>query len=138
MYYTPKEEKNFDWVDSVKDLLNIRNKNLTEYIDNPLGALSYIAEQTGLTLNFDEELNISNTGISLSHIKLFFKNKKFYYSRWYEANKSVINMTTHDIDTIIKILQLDIERFKNEELKPWFFSCYYSNNKNGSQLCKTC
>lgn len=155
MYYTPKEEKiietalyvyaysgqNYSMLDAVdsitqmrnavKDLLNIRNKNMSEFVENPIGALSYIGEQTGLILNYERgtHLNISNTGVDTADIRLEYDEsvKKFYYHRWYEYYKSLICFNTHDIDAVIKIIKLDIERYKYECNKPWFNKVYSKN-----------
>ena len=145
MYFTPKEEKivetalyvyahsgpSYEMRDACKDLLNIRHKNMSEFVENPIGALSYIAEQTGLILNYERgtHLNISNTGVDTAAIRLEYDEsvKKFYYHRWYEYYKSFISFNTYDIEVAIKVIKMDMERYKNECDKPWFNEFYSKN-----------
>lgn len=155
MYYTPKEEKIIetalyvyahsgpsysmrDAIDSitqmrnaVKDLLNIRHKNMSVFVENPLGALTYIAEQTGLEIDFgkneisyNERINVFWNGIQMKAIRLFFKDGKFHYYRFYEHYDSFIDLTSSEIETVIKIIKMDKERYLDEYKKPWFDSFY--------------
>ena len=146
MYYTPEEQKTVDTAlyvysktgpsyemrEKTKELLHIEKKILGDFSKKPLCALSYIAEQTGLEL--DEECR----SISLSRgiedvIQLHYDDyhiegkKKFYYHRWYENHRTYLSLNSHDIETVIKIIKMDIERYKNECDKPWFKTYYLSN-----------
>lgn len=150
MYFTPKEEKiietalyvyahsgpSYSMRDVCKDLLNIRFKNMSEFVENPLGALTYIAEQTGLEIDFgkneisyNERANLSVfwNGIKMQAIRLFFKDGKFHYYRFYEHYDSFIDLTASEIETVIKIIKLDKERYLDEHNKPWFDSYYATN-----------
>lgn len=150
MYFTPKEEKiietalyvyahsgpSYEMRDVCKDLLNIRFKNMSEFVENPLGALTYIAEQTGLEIDFkNNELvqwrkhPVTNVGegVLMKVIRLFYKDGKFHYYRFYEHHNSFIDVTTNDIETIVKIIKMDLDRYNEESTKPWFDSYYYTN-----------
>lgn len=150
MYFTPKEEKiietalyvyahsgpSLEYREIVKNLLNIRNKNMSEFVENPLGALSYIAEQTGLEIDFGKNEIVQwrkhpvtkvGEGVLMKVIRLFYKDGKFHYYRFYEHHNSFIDVTTSDIETIVKIIKSDLERYNEESTKPWFDSYYYTN-----------
>ena len=150
MYFTPKEEKiietalyvyahsgpSYEMRDVCKDLLNIRFKNMSEFVENPLGALTYIAEQTGLEIDFkNNELvqwrkhPVTNfgEGVLMKVIRLFYKDGKFHYYRFYEHHNSFIDVTTNDIETVVKIIKMDLDRYNEESTKPWFDSYYYTN-----------
>lgn len=150
MYFTPKEEKiietalyvyahsgpSYEMRDVCKDLLNIRHKNMSEFVENPLGALTYIAEQTGLEIDFGKNeisyneranLTIFLNGIQMQAIRLFFKDGKFHYYRFYEHYDSFIDLTSSEIETVIKIIKLDKERYLDEHKQPWFDSYYAIN-----------
>lgn len=150
MYFTPKEEKlielalyvysnkgpSYEMRDAMKDLLNIRKKNLSEFIENPLGALTYIAEQTGLEIDFGKNeisyndktnLNVFWNGFRMQLVRLFFKDGKFHYYRFYEHYDSFIDLTSSDIETVVKIIKLDLKRYNEECKQPWFDSYYATN-----------
>jgi len=150
MYFTPKEEKiietalyvyahsgpSYEMRDAVKDLLNIRNKNMSEFVENPLGALTYIAEQTGMEIDFkNNEIVLWRKhpvtkvceGVLMKVIRLFYKDGKFHYYRFYEHHNSFIDVITSDIVTIVMIIQADFERYNEEFTKPGFDSYYYTN-----------
>lgn len=153
MYFTPKEEKiietalfsyaysgqSYEMRDAVKDLLNIRNKNLSEFVENPLGALTYIAEQTGLEIDFAKNeillwrkhpVTRIGEGVLMKFIRLFYKDGKFHYYRFYEHHNSFIDVTTSDIETVVKIINMDLKRYNEESTKPWFDRYYYTNQFN--------
>lgn len=150
MYFTPKEEKiienalyvyansgpSLEYREIVKNLLNIRNKNMSEFVENPLGALTYIAEQTGMEIDFKNNEIVQwrkhpvtkvGEGVLMKVIRLFYKDGKFHYYRFYEHHNSFIDVTTSDIETIVKIIKSDLERYNEESTKPWFDSYYYTN-----------
>lgn len=150
MYFTPKEEKiienalyvyansgpSLEYREIVKKLLNIRNKNMSEFVENPLGALTYISEQTGLEIDFGKNeisynektnLDVFMNGIRMQAIRLFFKDGKFHYYRFYEHYDSFMDLTSSDIETVIKIIKMDKERFLTEHKQPWFDSYYATN-----------
>ena len=150
MYYTPEEQKiietalyvyaksgpSFEMRGVMKNLLNIRNKNLSEFVENPIGALSYIAEQTGLEMDCanneilqwrTHEVTSVGEGVLMKVIRLFYKDGKFHYYRFYEPHNSFIDFTTSDIETVIKIIKMDLNRYNEESKKPWFDKYYYTN-----------
>ena len=146
MYYTPKETKlikvalyeyvksgpSFDLREAIKNVLNIGKKTLTEFVENPLGLLTYISEQTGLELHNNNEIvlwrkhpvNPKYEAVLMKTIRLFYENGKFHYYRFYEHHNSFMDVTTFDVDTLIKIICSDIERYKTESNQPWFDSYY--------------
>lgn len=153
MYFTPKEEKiietalyvyahsgpSYSMRDVVKNLLNIRHKNMSEFVENPLGALTYIAEQTGLEIDFANNEIVQwrkhpvtpiGEGVLMKIVRLFYKDGKFHYYRFYEHHNSFVDFTTSDIETVIKIIKLDLDRYNEESTKPWFDTYYYTNQFN--------
>ena len=150
MYFTPEEEKiietalyvyahsgpSQEYRETVKNLLNIRKKNMSEFVKNPLGVLTYIAEQTGLEIDFGKNEIVQwrkhpvtkvGEGVLMKVIRLFYKDGKFHYYRFYEHHNSFIDFTTSDIETVVKIIKSDLERYNEESTKPWFDSYYYTN-----------
>ena len=146
MYYTPKETKlieialyvygksgpSFDLREAIKNVLNIGKKTLTEFVENPLGALTYISEQTCLEFHKANEIvlwrkhpvNPKYEAVLMKIIRLFYENGNFHYYRFYEHHNSFIDVTTLDVDTLIKIICSDIERYETESNQPWFDSYY--------------